>query len=199
MSQQKRLTIVLGLNIAMIIGLVIVGISSHSLGVLAAGGDYVADSAAIALGLLAIKLRDSKQGHPMATTYVAAVNASFLLIVTALVMAESIHRLTSHAPHIQGLQVMIISIISTIAMVIGAVIIAGDESEDDLHMRSVLLDTIADGASSAAVALTGGIIFITGGLFWLDSAVALLIGLVIGFTALKLLGDVVKSLRHQAH
>lgn len=181
----------------MIAGLLIVGLTSHSLGVLAAGGDYVADSAAIALGLLAIKLRDDRHGHPRATTVVAAINASFLFIVTAFIIVESVHRLSSHTPIIQGLYAMIISIIATIAMVIGAVIIAGDKAEGDLHMRSVLLDTVADGASSAAVAITGGIIYFAKGLYWLDSAVALVIGLVIGFTALKLLRDVIKALRQK--
>lgn len=178
----------------MIAGLIIVGLSSHSLGVLAAGGDYIADSAAICLGLLAIRLRDDKHGHPRATTFVAAINASFLLIITTFVVVEAARRLSSHAPHVQGLPAMIMSIIATIAMIIGAIIISGDEADGDLHMRSVLLDTVADGASSAAVAITGGIIYVTKGFYWLDSTVALLVGLVIGFTALKLLWDVRKAL-----
>ncbi len=189
---------VLTLNLAMIAGLVVVGLSSHSLGVLAAGGDYVADSMAIALGLLAIKLRDDRHGHPMATTVVAAINATFLLIVTAFVIIESIHRLTSRTPSIHGLQAMIVSIIAAAAMIVGAIIIAGDNADEDLHMRSVLIDTLADGASAAAVAVTGGIIYLTKGFFWLDSAVALVIGIVIGVTALKLLRDVVNVLRHKS-
>jgi Co/Zn/Cd efflux system component len=43
MTQQKRLGLVLGLNLIMITGLVLVGISSHSLAVLAAGGEFAAD------------------------------------------------------------------------------------------------------------------------------------------------------------
>lgn len=50
MTQQKRLGLVLGLNVIMITGLVLVGLVSHSLGVLAAGDDYAADSTAILLG-----------------------------------------------------------------------------------------------------------------------------------------------------
>lgn len=195
MTQSTRLTIVLALNIAMIAGLIIVGLSSHSLGVLAAGGDYVADSAAIGLGLLAINLSKHPRGHPNAKTIVAMINVVFLLIVTSYVIIEAVHRLTTNTPDIQGLQAMIISIIATVAMIIGAVILAGDNARDDLHMRSVMLDTVADGLSSAAVAVTGGIIYSTHNYFWLDSAVSLAIGGVIGFTALKLLRDVLKELR----
>lgn len=197
MTQAKRLTLVLAINVAMIAGLIIVGLSSHSLGVLAAGGDYAADSIAIVLGLLAIKLRDShgsKGIKMMATTYVAAINAAFLLIVTGFVLVESLHRLTTHTPDVHGFQAMLVCIIATIAMVVGAVIIASDTADEDLHMRSVLLDTVADGASAAAVAVAGGIIYFTRRFYWLDSAAALIISIVIGFTAIKLLLDVVKSL-----
>ena len=70
-SQRRRLTVVLALNLAMIVGLVIVGLSAHSLGVLAAGWDYVADSAAIALGILAVTVRKRVGEHSKAPTVVA--------------------------------------------------------------------------------------------------------------------------------
>ena len=54
LSQRRRLGILLGLNALMIVALVIVGFSAHSLGVLAAGVDYAADSAAILLGIIAV-------------------------------------------------------------------------------------------------------------------------------------------------
>ena len=198
MTQSKRLLLVLVINAVMILGLIVVGLSSHSLGVLAAGGDYAADSVAIVLGLIAIRLRDSshaKARKSMATTYVAAINALFLLIVSGFVLVESMHRLTTGTPNVLGLQAMIVSIAATIAMVIGAMIIAGDTADEDLHMRSVLLDTVADGASAAAVAVAGGIIYFTHSLYWLDSAAALVISGLIGFTAIKLLIDVLKALR----
>lgn len=78
MTQQKRLSLVLGLNLIMITGLVIVGLASHSLGVLAAGGDFAADSTAIILGIIAIQISKHPHGHPKATTYVAFINASVL-------------------------------------------------------------------------------------------------------------------------
>jgi hypothetical protein len=48
-SQSQRLALVLGLNLALVAALVIVGVTAHSLGVLAAGVDYLADAAAIAV------------------------------------------------------------------------------------------------------------------------------------------------------
>lgn len=195
MTQQKRLSFVLGLNLVMIVGLVVVGLTSHSLGVLAAGGDFAADSTAILLGIIAIQIAKHPHGHPKATTYVALINALVLLIVTIVVIVEGIHRLTTETPHIEGLSVLIVSVVATIFMVIGAFILGKDAGKEDLHMRSVLLDTVSDGVAAAAVAVSGGIIYFTGKFHWLDSALAILIGLVIGFGAIKLLRDVIVALR----
>ena len=50
MTQQKRLILVLGINVVMIASLLIVERASHSLGVLAAGGDYIFTASARSTG-----------------------------------------------------------------------------------------------------------------------------------------------------
>lgn len=194
-SQAHRLTIVLALNLAMLVGLVVVGLATRSLGVLAAAGDYIADCTAIGLGLVAIRLRDRSMGRSRATTVVAGVNAVALLVLTAVVSVEAVRRLVGRAPELDGLPVLIVSAVATVVMVIGALVLGADH--DDLHMRSVVLDTVADAVSAAAVAITGAVIYWTGRWHWLDSAVALAIGAVISYHALKLLADVRQSWRAQ--
>ncbi len=195
MTQQKRLGLILGLNVLMIVGLLIVGLASRSLGVLAAGGDYAADSVAILLGIMAIQIAKHPHGHPKATTYVALINSLVLLVVTGFVIVGGVRRLMTHTPEIHGLGVLIVSLIAMASMILAAFILGRDAGSEDLHMRSVLLDTIADATAAGGVAVAGGIIYFTGRLYWLDSAMAVLIGLVIGFGALKLLRDVIKALR----
>src|SRR5438128_594044 len=51
-TQQRRLALVLALNLATVAALVVVGLASHSLGVLSAGGDFLADSLGLALGIV---------------------------------------------------------------------------------------------------------------------------------------------------
>lgn len=194
MSQQKRLRYLLALNVAMITGLIIVGLTSHSLGVLAAGGDFIADSFAIGLGLLAVYLRDN-HGSRQAPTYVALINGLLLLAITVGVIVTAVSRLLTLNPEVHGLPVLIVSVISTFVMVAGALILGKSAGNEDLHMRSVLLDTLADGLAAAGVAVVGAIIYFTHGLYWLDSLVAIIIGIVIGFGAIRLLNDVVKTLR----
>jgi Co/Zn/Cd efflux system component len=67
-----------GLNLALVAALVIVGVTAHSLGVLAAGVDYLADAAAIAVSLFAIQLAHQPErsaAHANATNIAALVNA----------------------------------------------------------------------------------------------------------------------------
>src|SRR5438552_10315543 len=96
-----RLAIVLVLNVVLVVGLVIVGMSAHSLGVVAAGGDYLADAAAIGVSLLAIALSRRPptarrpHGYPKATAIAASTNGIFLLVVVALVMVEAVRRLVT--------------------------------------------------------------------------------------------------------
>lgn len=178
----------------MIAGLVIVGLISHSIAVLAAGGDFLADSLAIILGLIAIHLRDHHH-KKSAPTYVALINGLLLLFVTGFVVFKSTKRLLSVSPEVHGLPILIVSVISAIVMGIGVLILGKGAGNEDLHMRSILLDTISDGVAAISVAVVGGIIFFTNRFYWLDSVVAIIIGLAIAFGAVKLLIDVTKSLR----
>jgi cation diffusion facilitator family transporter len=193
-SQRRRLAILLALNVAMIVALVVVGFAAHSLGVLAAGGDYVADSAAIALGMFAVAIRDRKGEQSNAPTIVAAVNAAALLTVSVLVIVEGLRRLVDGTPIVHGLPVLIVSAIATGVMIVGVFVLGTAAGQEDLHMRSVLLDTVSDALASAAVAVAGLVIYLTGRFFWLDSALSLGIATVIAVGALRLLGDVAKSL-----
>ena len=194
MSQEKRLILVLVLNLIMIAGLIIVGLPSHSLGVLAAGGDYLADAAAIGISLYALWLSRHPTGFAKATSWAALINVIFLLIVTLVVIIEAIRRLSNQTYEIDALPVIIVSVIAATVMVVGAFILDGDEQGDDLNMQSVLLDTLADAASAASVAIVGGIMLALHGSYWLDPAVALGVSAIIIYHALKLLRRVITDL-----
>lgn len=195
-SQRRRLTILLVMNLVMIVGLVVVGFVTGSLGVLSAGGDYLADSSAILLGIIALAIRDRVGQQSRAPAYVAGLNATALLVVTVLVSVEAVRRLLHGAPVIAGLPVLIVSAVSTAVMVAGVFVLGLDAGEEDLHMRSVLLDTASDALASAAVAVSGAVIYLTGRYYWLDPALSLLIALVIGAGAVRLLVSVTTALRH---
>ena len=210
MTRTARLTVVLLLNIALVAGLVVAGISAHSVGVLAAGGDYLADAAAIGVSLLAIALarrppsRRRPAGYPRATAYAALLNVTLLLAVVILVVTEAARRLITGTGQVHGLAVLIASGIAAVAMLAGGLILRGDgEAEGDTegdraNMRAVVLDTLADSAAATGVAITGAIILAEPTLAWLDPTVALVIAAVIGYHALALIRDVL-SVLHKPH
>jgi cobalt-zinc-cadmium efflux system protein len=197
---------VLALNLVLIAGLVIVGVGAHSLGVLAAGGDYLADAAAIGVSLFAISL--SRQppsprrpgGYPHATNIAALVNGGWLLVLSVLVVVSAIGRLVGGVPAVEGLPVLIVSAVAAAVMLVGAFIRGGDGDGDDddggdFNMKAVLLDTAADAAAAGGVAVSGAVILATGGWYWLDPVVALIIASVVGYHALGLLRKVIAALR----
>lgn len=205
---QTRLMIVLLLNLLLIAALVIVGLSAHSVGVLATGVDYLGDASAIAVSLLAIRLARRPptarrpHGYPDATNIAAAVNAGWLLVLNIGVIVAAFGRLSGGVPQVHGLPVLVVSGIAALVMLVGALILGGDLDDDDdadegedLNIKAVLLDTAADATAAAGVAIAGGLILAMGGWYWLDPAVALLIAIVVAYHAIVLIRKVSAAIK----
>jgi len=211
-SRTQRLTVVLILNLALVAGLVAVGITAHSLAVLAAGSDYLLDAAGVGVALLAIRLsarpasRARPAGYPHATSVAALVNGGWLLLLELLVAAAAVDRLSTGTPQVDGLPVLVVSGVAALVMAAGAVVLRGDAGEGegesgerDLSVAAVLLDTVADAAAAGGVAVAGGIILATGGWYWLDPAVALAIAVVVARHAAGLIRKVLSRLPSRAN
>lgn len=200
-SQRRRILIVLGLNLVLIVGLVVAGIFAHSVSVLAAAGDTVADCFALMLGLVAIALRDHDPDHPHAQRPIAIaalVNATLLLAVTVTVTIEAISRLREGSPPVEGLPMVIVSLVTVVVMLTGALVLGRSAAGEDLHMRSVLIDALADAAAAAAIAVAGVIILVTNGLYWLDPVLALAVSVLIAIAAIQLIVKAISALRGKA-
>lgn len=188
MSQRRRLGIVLGLNVSLIAALVIVGLTAHSVGVIAAAGDTAADSVALVLGLIAVTVRDRTDyaWRSAAIPIVALINGIALLVVVTLIAVEAIGRLTRGVPEVHGLPVLVVSAATMAVLLVGAWVLGASAANEDLHMRSVLLDTLADAAAAAAIAVAGAVMALTGRFFWLDSVLALAIAALVAVPAATL-------------
>ena len=209
MSRTRRLTIVLVLNLALVAGLVAVGVRARSLAVLAEGGDYLLDAAGVGVALLAIGLsgrpadRARPKGYPNATGIAALINSGWLLLLELLVAGAAADRLLNRTPAVDGLPVLVVSGIAALVMTAGALILHqdgedGEAGDGDLSVAAILLDTIADAAAAAGVAVAGAIILATGGWYWLDPAVALAIALVIAYHAIALIRKILTQFRSAA-
>lgn len=209
MTRAQRLLIVLLLNLALVAGLTVVGVTAHSLAVFAEGGDYLLDAAAVGVAIAALHWsararRADRARRPDAASAIAAlVNSGWLLILEVLVASAAIDRLGHGATRVDGLPVLIVSGIAALVMTAGALVLRGDEAGDggpddeperDLSVAAVLLDTVADAAAAAGVAAAGGIILATGGWYWLDPAVALAVAVVVAYHAIALIARAVRKL-----
>jgi cobalt-zinc-cadmium efflux system protein len=90
---------------------------------------------------------------------------------------------------------VIISMVAASAMIVCAFILGNVAG--DLNMESMMLDTVADAAAAIGVAISGAIILTTKGTYWLDSLVALLIALGVGYHAVRLMRRVLADLREK--
>jgi cobalt-zinc-cadmium efflux system protein len=192
MTQEKRLALVLAINLGVLLGLLAVGLFAGSLGVLASGADYLGDALGAGVSLVALRISLRQRGRPSATSYAALVNSGLLLLVTLGVVAEAIRRLSAGAPAIDALPVVLVSVVAALAMVCCALILGNVGG--DLNMESVMLDSVADAAAALGVAVSGAVILLVHGVYWLDSVVALAIALVIGYHAVRLMRRVLAAL-----
>lgn len=187
------------LNLALVTALVVAGLAAHSLAVLAAGADYLADAAAIGVSLLAIWVAARPRGYPNATNIAALVNAGWLLLLNVGITVAAIQRLAAGTHRVEGLPVLIVSVIAAAVMLAGALVLGGGADDgdggEDLNVKAVLLDTAADAAAAAGVAVSGAIILGAGGWYWLDPATALGVAVIVGYHALKLIRKIAAALR----
>jgi len=207
MTRSQRLLTVLALNLALVAGLVAAGAVAGSLATAATGGDYLLDAAAVGIALLAAWLagrprkRPGRPGRVDPVSAAALINAGWLLVLELLVAAAAVTRLAAGTPRVSGLPVLLVSGLAAVVMTAAALILRGDDPDPggdgdrDVSVAAVLLDTVADAAAAAGTAVTGGIILATGGWYWLDPAVALVIALVVAGHAAALIRKVLARLR----
>lgn len=187
------------LNLGLVAALLIVGLAAHSLAVFAAGADYLADAAAIGVSLLAIWLATRPRGYPNATNVAALINAGWLLVLNIAIALAAVQHLAVGVQRVDGLPVLIVSVVAAAVMLAGARVLKGDDDDadgqEDLNVKAVLLDTAADAAAAAGVAVSGAIILGVGGWYWLDPATALVIAAIVGYHAAHLVLRIVAALR----
>lgn len=187
------------LNLGLVTALLIVGLAAHSLAVFAAGADYLADAAAIGVSLLAIWLAGRPRGNPNATNIAALLNAGWLLMLNIAIAAAAVQHLAVSVHRVEGLPVLIVSVVAAAVMVAGTLVLKGADDDadgrEDLNVKAVLLDTAADAAAAAGVAVSGTIILAVGGWYWLDPATALVIAVIVGYHAARLVRRIIGALR----
>lgn len=192
MTRSGRLSAALAVNAALVVGLAVAAGIAHSTGLLADAGHNLADVAAIALSLLAVRwaLRprsDARSfGYLRGTILAALLNAATLVAVTIAVVAVSVYRLVNPV-HVDGGIVAVVAAVAFVANAAAAVLL--HEGGRDLNMRAALLHMVGDAAASFCVMVAGVIIAVTGAWDRLDPVASLAVAGIIAYQAVGIVRE----------
>ncbi len=170
------------LNSAFVIIEVIAGLAIHSLSLLTDAGHNMSDVAGLALALLAFKLTKVNAtdkftyGYKRSTIIVSFFNALVLFAAVGIIGYEAILRFM-HPAKIDGGTMAWVALIGIGINAFTAWLFVKDK-DTDLNVKGAYLHMAVDAIVSLGVVVSGIIIYFTH-LYWLDSAVSLIIAIVI--------------------
>lgn len=163
-----------------------------SLALLADAGHMLTDSSALGIGALAAWLarwpasRLHSFGLQRAEVLGALINAILMVAVVVAIVASAIARLGEPAP-VAGWPVMVIALIGLgVNTIVAAILLRGEQT---MNVRGALLHVMGDMLGSVAALIAGGVIVLTG---WtpIDPLLSLLVSVLIGISAIRLLREV---------
>jgi cobalt-zinc-cadmium efflux system protein len=189
-QQTRRLAVAAALNLVIVVGQVVAGLLATSLGLLADAGHNLADSLAVVLALVALRL--SRRGPSSRRTFgglrwpvlAAQANAATLLFVTLWLVIEAVRRI-AHPEPVSGAVVLFVA--AAAALVNGGSAALVHERHADLNTRAAVLHLGSDALVSLAVAAAGAVIWAVGGWYRLDPIVSLVVAVLVGWQGVRLL------------
>lgn len=188
MSRSRRLVLALIVDLVLVAVEVAGGAFAHSTGLVATAGHDLADAAALGLALVATRLAlrpataARSFGYHRATIIAALANATAIVLVGLGVVVLAAYRL-AHPAHTQGGLVVIFAAAGLVGNTGAALVL---REHRDLNFRAVALHFTGDAGAALGVVVAGTVILTTGRFEAIDPAVALLITLLIGAEAWRL-------------
>ncbi|RFZ85890.1 cation transporter [Mucilaginibacter terrenus] len=180
------------LNSAFVIIEVIAGLISGSLSLLTDAGHNLSDVASLALALLAFKLAKAKSnstytyGYKRSTIIVSFFNAVILVVAVGFIVYEAVMRFI-HPEGVAGTTVAWVAFAGIAINAFTAWLFVKDK-DSDLNVKGAYLHMAVDAIVSLGVVISGIVIYFTNW-YWVDSAVSIIIGIVILTGTWSLLKD----------
>ena len=179
-ANQRSLRIALGLTTAFLVVELVGGIVSQSLALISDAAHMFTDVAALAIALMAIRISrrpaDSKRtfGYHRFEILAAAFNAMLLFGVAIYILFEAYLRLQA-PPEIESTAMLVIAVIGLAVNLLSMRVLRSGQASS-LNVKGAYLEVWADMIGSVGVIL-GALILKLTDWGWVDSAVAILIGL----------------------
>ena len=179
-GNERALWMSLGLTGAFMIAEVVTGILSNSLALISDAAHMFTDTAALAISLVAIRVgkrpADKKRtfGYYRFEILAAAFNAILLFGVALYILFEAWQRF-SNPPAIESTAMLIVATLGLVINLISMRLLAGGKDQS-LNIKGAYLEVWSDMLGSAGV-IVGAIVIKMTGWTWVDSLVAVGIGL----------------------
>lgn len=179
-TKERPLLFALLLTSAFLIAEVAGGLITGSLALLSDAAHMFTDITALAIALVAIKIgsrqADNKRtfGYYRFEILSAAFNTILLFLVAIYILYEAYQRL-NHPPEIHSTGMLVIAAIGLVVNLISMKLLTSGK-EKSLNMKSAYLEVWSDMLGSIGV-IIGALIIRFTGWSWVDSAIAVLIGL----------------------
>ncbi|HUH08461.1 MAG TPA: cation diffusion facilitator family transporter [Egibacteraceae bacterium] len=196
-AQRRALRLALGLTAAFLVAEALGGLAFRSLALLADAGHMLTDVGAISLSLAAFRLAARpasprhSYGFQRAELLAALANGALLIAVSAWVTVEAIGRLAD-PPQVRGAGVLAVAATGLGINLVVARLLARSRN-GSLNVHSAYLHALSDALGSIG-AIIAGLAVLLFSAHWVDPAVSLLIVVLIGVSAARLLREVVHVL-----
>jgi cobalt-zinc-cadmium efflux system protein len=196
-KDRRKLALALGLTSSFMLAEVIGGLLTGSLALLADAAHMLSDAFSLVLALGAAWLADRPAtpkrtfGYKRVEILAALANGATLVLVSAWILYEAVHRL-SDPPEVLGGPLLIVALVGLAVNVASASILHRGHSES-LNVSAALRHVIADLLGSLGV-LVAGVVILTTGWRPIDPLISILIGLLVLASAWPVLRDSVRIL-----
>jgi cobalt-zinc-cadmium efflux system protein len=195
-KMQRVLQLSMMLTLAYVGATLYFGLRAHSLALISEAGHNVSDLLAIALSFVAVYFQsrpatDQKTfGYQRAGVLAAFVNAVTLVVLSAWIAIEAIHRIAAPV-EVQPRLMMYVAAAGVLMN--GTVATLLWRFSRDVNIRSVFLHMLGDTLSTAAV-IAGGAAILFSGLTWIDPILSILIAAMILWSSVGIIRETLNIL-----
>ena len=194
---KSRLRVILALTSLFFVVEVLGGLWTNSLALISDAGHMLSDMFALGLSLFAFWL-SSKKPSPTKTygyyrfeVVAAFINGVLLILIALWIFGEACSRF-QHPPTVKSIPMLFIAVVGLMINSFG-IYLLHEAGRENLNVRGALFHLIGDAAGSVG-AITAAIVISQTGWTIFDPLVSVLIGLLIIYSAWRLLWDVVNIL-----
>ncbi len=190
-TARRSLILTLFITLTILVAEIVGGLFTNSLALLADAGHMLVDTSAVLMAVVALQLatRPADQrrsfGYSRLEILAALINGLFLLGLAVFLFTEAIDRIGDPQP-VKTLPMLLVASIGLGANLVALWLL--NPSRENLNVRGAFLHVLGDALSSLGV-ITGGAIMWTTGIYIIDPIITMVIGIIIIFSAIRLIRE----------